>query len=67
MEPHEYGDLANYVPDDLADLEFEVEYSIEQTRERLTLLRSFFMRLSWSCDALPCRSKGQSTRSCGRT
>jgi transposase len=37
-----YGDLANYVPDDLADLEFEVEYSIEQTREQPKLLRSFF-------------------------
>jgi transposase len=37
-----YGDLANYVPDDLADLEFELEYSIDQTRDCPELLRSFF-------------------------
>ena len=37
-----YGDLANYVPDDLADLEFELQYSIDQTRDCPELLRSFF-------------------------
>ena len=37
-----YGDLANYVPDDLADLEFELEYSIDQTQDCPELLRSFF-------------------------
>lgn len=37
-----YGDLANYVPDDLGDLEIECEMSINQTRERPELLRSFF-------------------------
>jgi transposase len=37
-----YGDLANYVPDDVLDLEIELEMSIEQTRERPELLRSFF-------------------------
>jgi transposase len=37
-----YGDLANYVPDDLPDLEFEFELSIDQTGARPELLRSFF-------------------------
>jgi transposase len=37
-----YGDLANYVPDDLLDLEIECEISIDQTRERPELLQSFF-------------------------
>ena len=37
-----YGDLANYVPDDLLDLEVELECSIDQTRHRPELLRSFF-------------------------
>jgi transposase len=37
-----YDDLANYVPDDLLDLELELDYSIDQTRNRPTLLRSFF-------------------------
>ena len=37
-----YGDLANYIPDDLLDLELELECSIDQTRERPELLRSFF-------------------------
>ena len=37
-----YGDLANYVPDDLLDLELELECSIDQTRKRPELLRSFF-------------------------
>ena len=37
-----YNDLANYVPDDLLDLELELERSIEQTRKRPELLRSFF-------------------------
>jgi len=37
-----YGDLANYVPHDLVDLEIEFEMSIERTRERPELLRSFF-------------------------
>jgi transposase len=37
-----YDDLANYVPDDLLDLEIEFEMSIDQTRKRPELLRSFF-------------------------
>jgi transposase len=37
-----YGDLANYIPEDLLDLEIELEYSIEQTRQCPNLLRSFF-------------------------
>jgi len=37
-----YDDLANYVPDDLLDLEIELEMSIDQTRRRPELLRSFF-------------------------
>jgi len=37
-----YGDLANYVPDDLLDLELGLECSIDQTAERPELLRSFF-------------------------
>ena len=37
-----YGGLANHVPDDVLDLEIELEMSIEQTRERPELLRSFF-------------------------
>jgi len=37
-----HADLANYVPDDLVDLEIELEMSIRQTRERPQLLRSFF-------------------------
>ena len=37
-----YGDLANYIPDDLLDLELELDWSIDQTRKRPKLLRSFF-------------------------
>ena len=37
-----YGDLANYVPDDVLDLAIEFQMSIDQTRERPELLRSFF-------------------------
>jgi transposase len=37
-----YADLANYVPDDLGELELQVECSIFQTGERPELLRSFF-------------------------
>jgi transposase len=37
-----YGDLANYVPDDLLDLELEVDWSIHQARQCPDLLRSFF-------------------------
>lgn len=37
-----YGDLANYVPDDVLELELELDWSIEQTRQRPELLRSFF-------------------------
>ena len=37
-----YGDLANYIPDDLLDLELELDWSIDQTRRRPELLRSFF-------------------------
>jgi len=37
-----YGDLANYVPDNLQELELELDWSIDQTRRRPELLRSFF-------------------------
>lgn len=37
-----YGDLANYIPDDLLDLELELDWSMVQTRQRPELLRSFF-------------------------
>ena len=37
-----YCDLANYVPDDVLDLELELDWSMDQTRERPELLRSFF-------------------------
>jgi transposase len=37
-----YGDLANYVPDDLLDVELELDWSIHQTQKRPELLRSFF-------------------------
>lgn len=37
-----YDELANYVPDDLLDLEIEFEMSIDRTRQRPELLRSFF-------------------------
>jgi transposase len=37
-----YGDLANYVPDDLLALEIEFDRSIAQTEKSPELLRSFF-------------------------
>ena len=37
-----YGDLANYIPDDLPDLELDINWSINQPRRRPKLLRSFF-------------------------
>jgi transposase len=37
-----YGDLANFVPDDVLDLEIEFEKSIDRTAEHPDLLRSFF-------------------------
>jgi transposase len=37
-----YGDLANYVPDDLWNLQWELDWSIRQTQTRPELLRSFF-------------------------
>jgi len=37
-----YGDLANYIPDDLVDLEVELDWSIDQTQRSPDLLRSFF-------------------------
>lgn len=37
-----YDDLANYVADHLLDLELELDWSIQQTRQRPHLLRSFF-------------------------
>jgi putative transposase len=36
-----YGDLANFVPDDLSELEQELYRSLDQTRQRPKLLRSF--------------------------
>jgi transposase len=37
-----YTDLANYVPDDVLDLEIEAELALEATRDKQKLLRSFF-------------------------
>lgn len=37
-----YTDLANFVPDDVLDLEIEAELSLEATRGDQKLLRSFF-------------------------
>lgn len=37
-----YDDLANYVPEELFDLELQLEYSIYKTRRCPKLLRSFF-------------------------
>ena len=37
-----YAELANYIPDDLLDLELELDWSIDQSRQRPELLRSFF-------------------------
>jgi len=37
-----YGDLANYVPHDLLDLELELDWSIHETQGQPELLRSFF-------------------------
>jgi transposase len=37
-----YGDLANFVPEDVVDLEVEAELSLEQAGEDQRLLRSFF-------------------------
>ena len=37
-----YADLANYIPDDLADLRVELDASIAGTRRCPKLLRSFF-------------------------
>jgi transposase len=37
-----YADLANYIPDDLLDLQLELEESLEDTRSSPKLLRSFF-------------------------
>jgi transposase len=37
-----YGDLANYIPDDVLDLELELEESLDNTPSSPELLRSFF-------------------------
>ena len=37
-----HDDLANYIPDDLLDLELELDWSIDRARQRPELLRSFF-------------------------
>jgi transposase len=37
-----YSDMANYVPDDLLDLELELDWSMGQTCRRPELLRSFY-------------------------
>jgi len=38
----EYGDLANYLADDLLEVELELGWSLEQSRHRPELLRSFY-------------------------
>lgn len=53
-----YDDLANYVPDDLLDLELECEMSIDQTQQRPELSRSF-MRLNWNPEFLHLQDEGQ--------
>ena len=37
-----YGDLANYIPDDVHDLDRELDWSLHKTRQCPKLLRSFF-------------------------
>jgi len=37
-----HDDLANYIPDDILDLELALERSFAQTRQRPGLLRSFY-------------------------
>jgi hypothetical protein len=37
-----YRDLANFLPDDVADLEQAVRQSLGKTRTQQSLLRSFF-------------------------
>jgi transposase len=37
-----YGDLANYVPEDVLDLKMEARVSLKATQENPALLRSFF-------------------------
>ena len=37
-----HDDLANYIPEDVADLELELEYSLGRTGLRPDLMRSFF-------------------------
>lgn len=37
-----YGDLANYIPDDVHDLDCELDWSLHKTRQCPRLLRSFF-------------------------
>ncbi len=37
-----YGDLANYVPEDVLDLEIEAELALEDTQRQRKMLRSFF-------------------------
>lgn len=37
-----YGDLANYIPDDLGEVECEMSRSLYETRQCPELLRSFF-------------------------
>jgi len=38
----QYGDLANYIPDDVLDLEIESQLSLEDIRFNSDLLRSCF-------------------------
>lgn len=44
-----YGDLANYIPDDLQELEFEFECSMQGMSECPELLRSFFDGAELEC------------------
>ena len=37
-----YGDLANYVPEDVLDLEIEAELALEDTQGQRKMLQSFF-------------------------
>lgn len=44
-----YGDLANFIPDDVGELEFAIECSLQETRACPALMRSCFhaAKLEW--------------------
>lgn len=44
-----YGDLANFLPEDVNDLQQAVRTSLENTRVQTQLLHAFSSTLDWSC------------------